>query len=105
MGGCWGRCGVADACVLFIFDLLTRAADQKKRKNPTLPLFIRLVLGWVRGWVARVGFLLPAISPDPPDLLELVAVGGPTHRPDGRTREQVPGALRVRGALSEAHVC
>ena len=27
-GGCWGRCGDADACVLFIFDLLTRAADQ-----------------------------------------------------------------------------
>ena len=25
-GGCWGRCGDADACVLFIFDLLTRAA-------------------------------------------------------------------------------
>ena len=22
-GGCWGRCGDADACVLFIFDLLT----------------------------------------------------------------------------------
>ena len=29
-GGCWGRCGDADACVLFIFDLLIRAADQKK---------------------------------------------------------------------------
>lgn len=29
MGGCWGRCGDADACVLFIFDLLTRAADHK----------------------------------------------------------------------------
>ena len=28
-GGCWRRCGDADACVLFIFDLLTRAADQK----------------------------------------------------------------------------
>ena len=28
-GGCWGRCGDADACVLFIFDLLTRAADQR----------------------------------------------------------------------------
>ena len=27
-GGCWGRCGDADACVLFIFDLLIRAADQ-----------------------------------------------------------------------------
>lgn len=24
-GGCWGRCGDADACVLFIFDLLTSA--------------------------------------------------------------------------------
>ena len=23
-GGCWGRCGDADACVLFIFDLLIR---------------------------------------------------------------------------------
>ena len=38
-------------------------------------------------------------------VLGMVAVGGPTHRPDGRTREQVPGALRVRDALSEAHVC
>ena len=26
-GGCWGRCGDADACVLFIFDLLTSRAD------------------------------------------------------------------------------
>ena len=28
VGGCWGCCGDADACVLFIFDLLIRAADQ-----------------------------------------------------------------------------
>ena len=33
MGGCWGRCGDADACVLFIFDLLTRAADQKESRT------------------------------------------------------------------------
>ena len=29
------------------------------------------------------------------DVLGVVAVGGPTHRPDGRAREQMPGALRV----------
>ena len=34
-GGCWGRCGDADACVLFIFDLLIRAADQKKCVSAT----------------------------------------------------------------------
>ena len=28
-GGCWGRCGDADACVLFIFDLLIRAAVKE----------------------------------------------------------------------------
>ena len=37
-GGCWGRCGDADACVLFIFDLLIRAADQN-RKPKTENLF------------------------------------------------------------------
>ena len=29
------------------------------------------------------------------DVLGVVAVGGPTHRPDSRAWEQVPGALRV----------
>ena len=35
-----------------------------------IDMWLCIVLDWVRGWVARVGFLLPALSPDPPDLLD-----------------------------------
>ena len=34
-----------------------------------IDMWLCIVLDWVRGWVARMGFLLPALSPDPPDLL------------------------------------
>ena len=37
-----------------------------------IDMWLCIVLDWVRGWVARMGFLLPALSPDPPDLLELL---------------------------------
>ena len=37
-----------------------------------IEMWLCVVLDWVRGWVARMGFLLPALSPDPPDLLELL---------------------------------
>ena len=35
-----------------------------------IDMWLCIVLDWVRGWVARMGFLLPALSPDPPDLLD-----------------------------------
>ena len=38
-----------------------------------IDMWLCIVLDWVRGWVARMGFLLPALSPDPPDLLELLS--------------------------------
>ena len=40
-----------------------------------IDMWLCIVLDWVRGWVARMGFLLPALSPDPPDLLELPGIG------------------------------
>ena len=45
-----------------------------------IDMWLCIVLDWVRGWVARMGFLLPALSPDPPDLLGKAATGRPAHQ-------------------------
>ena len=50
-----------------------------------IDMWLCIVLDWVRGWVARMGFLLPALSPDPPDLLELAIA----------RRSRVPGVVRA----------
>ena len=80
-GGCWGRCGDADACVLFIFDLLTRAAFAFSLRLLVLARLIvwvlrcggadwcGLVLGRVESWVRALGFSPFFSFPGPPGII------------------------------------